>query len=88
MNWAQLKDPVSHMCRWLCGSILVSYTRAEFSETFRKNSLSNHLANYPLQSKTVQQCEPANQIYSHAQNLIMVHRFNVSMIGSNVPSTQ
>ena len=27
MNWAQFKDPVSHVSGWHCGSILVSYTR-------------------------------------------------------------
>ena len=28
MNWAQFKDPVSHLCLcWCCGSILVSHTR-------------------------------------------------------------
>ena len=27
MNWAHLKDPVSHVSCWYSGSILVSYTR-------------------------------------------------------------
>ena len=27
MNWAQFKDPVSHVSCWRCGSMVVSYTR-------------------------------------------------------------
>ena len=40
MNWAQFKDPVSHLSCWHCGSILVSYTKggwvaANSVKTFR-----------------------------------------------------
>ena len=82
MNWAQFKDPISHMCHmcWHCGSMLVSYTRGgrvAGSSPFNVINFCHWIQ--PIQWKSFRKNSnsPFKDSYSHP--------FHVSfaMIGSN-----